>query len=176
MQYLKYFFLSLIVAVSNWLVAHAPFSEEVLSYIQTKLPLAGVLKKSGNFVYVAVDKAYVHKLIALIHEAGFEEPPYFADAGLVGAHITVINEAECLYYNIKDIPDCGKIIQFTPKNCQIIHLDHPRSPLSEETDELYLIVVDAPELHQIREKYRLPPAQYDFHITIGVKLKTAQPA
>lgn len=173
MRYLKYFFLSLMVAFTNWLVAHAPFSDKVLSYIQDKLPLEGVLKKSGNFVYLAIDEAYIHKLISLIHNAGFEEPPYFGGADLVGAHITVMSEAECLYYNIKDISDFGKTIQFTPKTCETIHLTRPCSPLPQETDELYLIVVDAPELNQIREKYGLPPAKYDFHITIGVKLKTA---
>ncbi|MDX8430418.1 MAG: hypothetical protein SNF33_01220 [Candidatus Algichlamydia australiensis] len=39
----------------------------------------------------------------------------------------------------------------------------------EGVDEVYFLVIEAPELDAIRKKYGLPQKKYEFHITIGVK-------
>ena len=63
------------------------------------------------------------------------------------------------------------MISFIPKKCQVVH-----PPGWKEVDQVYFIVVDAPWLDQIREKYGLPKSKYAFHITIGVKPKMAKSA
>jgi hypothetical protein len=125
---------------------------------------------SKDFVYVDVDDAYIHKLIRFIEKDGFKEPPYFESPRLGGAHISVMYKNETKEYGIKDLQECGEVICFTPKECRIV-----RTPGWKESDEVYIIVVDAPELNRIREKYGLPKG-YDFHITIGVKPKMAKSA
>jgi len=68
----------------------APSCPVILNYIDKNLPHHGTLKNSKGFVYVDLDDEYVHKLITFIQQDGFQEPPYFGDAALIGAHITVI--------------------------------------------------------------------------------------
>lgn len=131
---------------------------------QEELPHFGVLKKERDFFYVDLDDEYIHKLVKLIPYEGFEEPPYFENEHSVGAHISVIYAEEAQQYGITDITECGQTIFFRVKECQVAH-----PPKMAGVDEVYFIVVEAPELDLIREKYGLPKKKYDFHITIGVK-------
>lgn len=125
-----------------------------------------MLKSSDGFVYIDLDDEYVHKLTPFIQQEGFQEPPYFEEAGLVGAHITVIYPEEVIKYGIKEIEECGENISFVPKSCQVAY-----PPRWKGIDQVCFIVVEAPLLDEIREKYGLPKREYDFHITIGVKPK-----
>jgi len=164
MQYIKYIFFALI-SISNLCIAwEAPENSKVLEYVDSNLPHYGVLKNSGGFIYVDVDDEYIHHLVSFIQDAGFEEPPYFGREGLVGAHISVIYHDEMTKFMIDEIQECGQVISFTPKSCDVVH-----PPKWSEIDEVYFIVVDAPQLDQIREKYGLPKREHEFHITIGVK-------
>ena len=74
-------------------------------------------------------------------------------------------------YGIKKVKECGDVISFVPQTCQVVH-----PPKWKEIDEVYFVVVEAPQLDQIRKKYGLPKREYDFHITIGVKPKMARSA
>jgi hypothetical protein len=141
-----------------------------MDYAQNHLPHEGTLKSSGGFVYVDVDDDYIHKLVPMIQEYGFEEPPYFGNAGLVGAHITVIYPDEIKNHKISEIQEYGESISFTPQRCEAVY------PPTWHGDEAYFIVVEAPELDAIREKYGLPKRKYDYHITIGAKPKAAKAA
>ncbi|HSX11384.1 MAG TPA: hypothetical protein VLF94_06700 [Chlamydiales bacterium] len=149
----------------------APSCAPILHYIHDHLSCCGTLKNSSGFVYVDVDDGYIHELIPFIQEEGFEEPPYFGRSDLVGAHITVIYPEEMKKYNIQSIKECGTSIQFTPRACQVVH-----PPRQKETDGVYFIVVDAPQLDDLRKQYGLPKREYDFHITIGVKPKAIKSA
>ncbi len=160
------FFLIILFATSFAQEIPAPSCPVILNYIDKNLPNYGILKRSNGFVYVDLDDEYVHALITFIQQDGFQEPPYFGDAGLVGAHITVMYPEETAKYGIKDMKECGEMVFFVPKKCQVVH-----PPRWKEIDEVYFIVVDAPQLDKIREKYGLPKQEYDFHITIGVKPK-----
>lgn len=141
---------------------------KILDYAKKHLPGEGILKSTQNFVYVDIDDAYIHDLISFLKEDGFEEPKYFGTSDLVGAHITVIYPDEIKEYGAKGIAECGEKIPFAPKECKIAH-----PPQWEDNESVYFIVIDAPELDQIREKYGLPFRAHDFHITIGVKPATA---
>lgn len=136
----------------------------ILNYIEEHLSHSGVLKNANGFVYVDLEDEYIHELVLFIRGDGFEEPPYFEDSDLVGAHITVAYPDEMKKYNVKTMQEYGEPIGFTPKGCQRVH-----PPRWEGVDEIYLVVVQAPELDLLREKYGLPKREYDFHITIGVK-------
>lgn len=173
MRFLKYIhiFLVLFFATSVANEIPAPACTVILNYIQKNLPHCGKLTKSNGFVYVDLDDEYVHKLITFIQQDGFQEPPYFGDASSVGAHITVIYPEEITKYGVMDIKECGEVISFVPKECQLVH-----PPRWKEIDEVYFIVVESPQLDRIREKHRLPKREYDFHITIGVKPKVAKSA
>lgn len=139
---------------------------KILGYAKKHLPEDGILKSSQEFVYVDIDDAYIHHLISFLKEDGFEEPEYFGTPDLVGAHITVIYPHEIKEYGMKHIAECGKRISFSPKECKMAH-----PPKLESIENVYFIVVDAPELDRIRKKYGLPHREHDFHITIGIKRK-----
>lgn len=170
MRSLKYLVL-LIIIFSSCVAQEAPSCPSILNYIEKNLPHSGILKNAEGFVYVDVDDAYIHKLIAFIENDGFEEPPYFGNSHLVGAHITVIYPEEMKKYNVPRIQESGDIIYFVPKECKVAH-----PPKWRKIEEVYFIVVEAPELDRIRAEYGLPKHQYEFHITIGVKPKTAKAA
>jgi len=171
MQFLRCLFVPLMLFCHSCIAQEAPSCPKVLHYVQDQLPHCGILKKSESFVYVDVDDEYIHKLITFIQKDGFEEPPYFVNSDSVGAHITVMYEDEVKKYGIGEIQECGEKIYFTPKECKIVH-----PPRWQEMDEVYFIVVEAPELDRIRKKYGLTKKEYDFHITIGVKPKMAKSA
>lgn len=162
MRIIKYLILVL-VFISQSTFTEAPQDQEILHYSQTELPHMGILMNSGGFVYVNVDDEYIHHLVKFIEKEGFEEPPYFGK-DLVGAHITVMYPREIKEYGIEEIYETGTPISFQLKECQIVH-----PPNWKEIDKVYFITVEAPELDRIREKYRLPKREYDFHITIGVQ-------
>lgn len=149
----------------------APSCPVILNYIEKKLPHSGTLRSSDGFVYVDLDDEYIHGLIPFIQQDGFQEPPYFGEAGLVGAHITVIYPEEVAKYGVKEIRESGEVISFVPQKCQVVH-----PPKWKQIDEVYFIVVEAPQLDKIREKYGLPKRKVPFHITIGVKPKMAKSA
>jgi len=173
MRFLRclHIFLIILFSLSFAQEIPAPSCPAILNYIEENLPYCGILKNSHGFVYVDLDDEYIHKLITFIQQDGFQEPPYFGDAGLVGAHITVIYPEETTKYGIQEIEECGEIISFVPKDCRAVH-----PPRWKRIDEVYFIAIEAPQLDKIREKYGLPKREYDFHITIGVKPKLAKSA
>lgn len=168
MKFMKWCLLFLTTIYQSVLAQEISFFPQILTYIENCLPLYGTLVKTGDFIYLDVDDQYVYKLISFIEKDGFQAPPYFGSPDLVGAHITVIYPDEAKKYKIKDIEEHGEKIYFSPKICQIVH-----PPQWEGIDEIFLVVVDSPELDKIRQKYGLPQKRYNFHITIGVKPKVA---
>lgn len=159
-------FLAVFFFCSSCYAQEAPAQSEVLEYAKTHLTNSGTLQFSSGFAYVEVDDEYIFSLLPFIEKVGFIAPPYFGREDLVGAHVTVIYPHEVIEYGIQEIPECGQVISFTPKDCMVVH-----PPRMQDVDEVYFIVVEAPELDAIREKYGLPKRQYEFHITIGVKPK-----
>jgi len=96
-------------------------AKRLLKFISKKLPQHGILRKdTQGMVYVTINNNYIYKLIQFIQGEGFEAPPYFGK-GKHGAHITVMPMDEVLYHAVGEIKECGKAIQFEPKECQIIH-------------------------------------------------------
>ena len=139
---------------------------KVLELVNSTLPHSGVLKKTSNFLYVDIDDAYIHQIALLIKEEGFSTPPYFDNIELVGAHISVAYPEEI--ENFTEIAECGTKIEFIPKRCEIIRLTK-ESSFFQNVEEVYLLIIEAPELDRMREKYGLPKRRYAFHITVGVK-------
>lgn len=135
---------------------------QMIEYAENHLPQSGILKSTGKFVYVDVDDDYIHRLVSFIEEDGFQEPPYFGDFDLVGAHISVIYPDEMEKFAIGDIDECGKRISFALRAGEVVH------PPKWVYDEVFFLSVDAPELDKIREKYGLPKRGFPYHITIGV--------
>lgn len=150
-------------------------SLDVLSHVETQLSRQGTLKQAGRFVYVDLDDGYIHQLIQLVSEKGFEKPPYFepSEKGAaigshvigVGAHISVIYPDE-IGEDIA-IEEVGETVSFRPVQCHIVR--PPRLGWSGVADEAYVLVIDAPRIRQIREKYGLRPEGHKLHITIGVR-------
>ncbi len=136
---------------------------EVLTYANENLPQCGVLRNTNGFVHLDVDDHYIYDLVPLIREEGFESPPYFGKEGLVGAHISVIFPDE-----LKDveIEECGKEFSFQLLNCITVIPEQFKGLV-----EFYFLIVEAPELNDLREKYGLARCEYNFHITIGLKQK-----
>lgn len=161
---MKYVILSAILLFESC-SAYEPLSEsKVLECFHAQLH-SGVLKRVQDFLYVDIDDALIHQIAPLIQEEGFSKPSYF-DNELVGAHISAAFPAEI--EKINEIAECGTEISFIPKRCEIVYLEQP-SPFLPNVKELYLLIIEAPQLDQIREKYGLPKQRYAFHITLGVK-------
>jgi len=139
---------------------------EILQYIEANLPCEGILRREDDFIYLDLDDEYIHALIALIEEEGFQEPPYFSAPYLAGAHISVIYSDEIQDYQLSEIEEMGMRLGFMPRKCLIVHPSDWK-----EIDQVFCIVVEAPELDEIRVRYGLPMRRYEFHITIGVKPK-----
>jgi hypothetical protein len=142
-------------------------SSEILQYCENNFPHSGILKFTEDFLYVDLDDAYIHELTPFIQEEGFEEPPYFGDH-LVGAHISVIYPKEIKQHGFTKFDEVGQTINFSIKECKIVKPHEWRG-----VDAIYVIVVDALKLKEIRKKYGLPEGDLGFHITIGVKYKSS---
>lgn len=162
---MKLFFRCLILIVGISGQGEASPCEEILEYIENRLPQEGVLKSSEDFVYVALDNAYIHELISFIQKEGFEEPPYFSGAYDVGAHISVIYPRELAGREPLKIGELGKEIVFQVKSCEVC--EAPRLG-----GEVWVVLVDAPELDRLRIKYGLPAGAH-FHITIGLRMRSS---
>ncbi len=168
MKWLRYGVIVAILVCQSAIARESPSCPKVMEYVQNRLSHFGTLKHSGKLVYLDVDDDYIDQLVSLIRAEGFDEPPRFGNEDSVGTHIIVIYPEEIERYGIGDIPEVGQIIYFIPKECIIAN------PLRwESIDEVYIIVIEAPELDWIRTKYKLPKREQDFHITIGVKPKIA---
>src|ERR1700722_17610094 len=110
MRILSYLFAFAAIAGQAASPQEAPFCATVLQSAQTEFSNSGVLKNSEGFVYIDLDDDSVHKLVALIEKKGFVEPPYFGNADLVGAHISVVYPDEMEKYHIDEIQECGEVI------------------------------------------------------------------
>ena len=143
--------------------AEAPHETEVLTYAKQHFPSSGVLKNTNGFVYLDISDRFIHELVPLIQESGFETPPYFGKESLAGAHISVIFPEE-----LKDvvIDECGKRFSFQLTKCITLFPEQFKGVV-----EFYFLIVEAPELNDLREKYGLAKCEYNFHITIGIKQK-----
>lgn len=159
-------FFSFLLFTSS-LVARVPLSESQVMECVGRLPLSGTLERSSDFLFVKIDDCFIYDVLSLIEREGFSSPPYFGE-GRVGAHISIAfpNELE----KIPNIPECGSKVSFTLRSCEVIQLQS-ESEILAGIDELYLLVIDAPELDALREKYGLPKSKYPFHITLGAKQK-----
>jgi hypothetical protein len=133
--------------------------DAMLQYAKTSLPSSGILKQNPDgFAYVDIDDGYIHELIRFID--GFEEPPYFNRIDSVGAHISVIYASES-----RKIPHLGEKIEFQVKSCELVPIS---SILGMKAESIFLILVDAPELDQMREQAGLPPIRGGMHIAVGI--------
>ena len=168
MYFFRYLLLVMIVICHSCIALEPTSCRRILTYIENSLSEQGVLKRSGNFVYVALDEDYIHKLVTLIQDDGFEAPPYFGQLYDSGAHISVIYPEEWVDKESSIISEIGETVYFQAKGCQIWE-----TPNWEGVESVWVVLVDAPVLTQLRDKYGFPPGSH-YHITIGVKPKIAK--
>lgn len=142
----------------------------IVRYIHQHLPNYGKLERSPNgFFYLKVDDDYVHQCIGQISEEGFEAPPYFGELYTTGAHISIFYPEE-LTGKKPVLSEIGQTVYFHVKGCQIWTPPHWK-----EIEQVYVVLVEAPLLKSLREKYGFSQ-DFQFHITIGVKRKMAKSA
>ncbi len=138
---------------------------KILDYVEKNLKLSGTLKQDKQgFVYVDVDNDYICKLTGLIEDPGFVQPDYFQGEYRYGAHVSVIYAAEAARYKMGKLEEAGRTVHFHVCRCEIVATE--RDPA---IDSYYFLIIESPELSEIRRKYGLPQPKYPFHITIGVK-------
>ena len=137
-------------------------AKDELNDVFEKLSKSGVMKKTGTgFTFIDVDDKYVTEGVKILRKYGFGAPPYFG-RGLVGAHITVMDEEEA-----KDVDDrtiLGKEVNFAVEGFNIVK---PRGVWAES--ELFLVIVKADILDDIREEAGVEKKKHPFHITIGTR-------
>jgi hypothetical protein len=132
---------------------------DVVLFAKTHLPTEGKLvQTSDGFAYVKVDDRYIHDLFPKLKAPGYGTPPYFSRKDAPGAHISVFYENERVV-----VSEVGKSFNFTLKDIVVVE---PKKGV-----KYIVLMVNAPELEQLRQKYGLKPKlnNHEFHITIGKK-------
>ncbi|KKM60261.1 hypothetical protein LCGC14_1543610 [marine sediment metagenome] len=140
-------------------------------YAQLKeVKLRGILKKTkDNFVYLDISNDIINGFISILDDEGINKPPYnLKSFNNVGAHISVIGIDEYKNNEIKEIKEIGQEFNFVLKD---LKTTNPKG--WDEMKKIYFLRVDAPELEELRNKYKLSKLieGHDFHITIGVEKK-----
>lgn len=133
-----------------------------LLHAGSTLSCSGVLARSANnLIYLDVDDAYIHRLFPLLREQAIKKPDYFG-RGRAGAHISVIYPEEGIVFNPQDL---GIKYFFTVKELVLAEMN---------LKKYYVLLVNCPNLVQLRSKYSLPKQLnfkgywIDLHITIAV--------
>lgn len=141
--------------------AFHPSWKQVLEYAREHFPQEGKLMvKSDGFVYLKVDDQYIHTLFPMLElqKEGYREPPYFRAREAPGAHISVF------YVNEHIVPEeVGQSFHFELKDIVI--------EKASNRDRYAVLVVEAPELEKLREKYGLSPKLlgHEYHISLAKK-------
>lgn len=139
-----------------------------------KLNPKGVLKQEEDgTVYLEVSKEFITKIIPLINVPGKIVPPRGCQGKKKGrAQIKVIHESELVKHEIWEIREVGQEYTFKVVSLRTVKLHKDR-----KVRKLWLLVVDAPELEQLRAKYGLKPLPRgrDFHILIGKQVPGEKP-
>ena len=163
--------LTLTILLCTSLFADSPLLplDTAVSTQLDQLPLKGTLKQRGRFVYVDLHDDYIFKLHDYLEAMGYQTPPYFEESRSAGAHITAIYPKEIPSELM--IAECGEQISFNIIGCREIEPRHWR-----EMKRLFLLIVEAPRLDEIRKSYGLRPMRYPFHITVGAIPNRSQAA
>lgn len=165
----KLFYFLFILAFSSQAICFeigAPYIQETdwskaVRFANQNLPKNGVLKrKSDGFVYLKVDDRYIYDLLPMLgieHEE-FRIPPYFRSTEAPGAHISVFYSDE----NVNP-SEVGQIFEFTPKKIRVVRAGRHA--------KYAILVVESPQLEELRKRYGLSPLlkNHEFHITVGKK-------
>ena len=131
---------------------------ELCKVLET-LPTSGLLKKTNTgFIYVDVDDRFIWSGIQVLKKFGFKEPPYFGE-DLVGAHISVMFEAEGEEVDVQDILNME--VNFEVEKFEMVKPGGNR--------ELFLVIVSADILDDLREENGLVKMRNPFHITIATR-------
>ena len=73
MHLFKFFLIATVATFQGALEKESPCRSAVLEYAHKHLPTEGTLSSDSLFVYVDIDDAYIHNLVSLIEQEGFEE-------------------------------------------------------------------------------------------------------
>lgn len=131
-------------------------SARVMQWATTHLSHQGILKIYEGYVYLKVDNGYVDQLYPMLELS----PGYHKLHNPHGAHITVVEPWEKKRSRIDEV---GQAFNFTPTNLKIFNT---------KRKSWVVLIVDAPELKQLREKHGLSPLPdnaHSFHISIAEK-------
>jgi hypothetical protein len=151
-------------------VVHVIENPEVIAKAE-QLPHQGIFKKSSGkekhhetYFYLKVDDRFITELAPLLKEQGVVPDHHFD-----GAHITVFLDREGRDLP-NDLPEVGHTYRFTIKNLSTVEIRKYVEPDKHVFIQEYMVIVEAPELEALRQKYGFSPLPYGkdgFHITIA---------
>lgn len=140
-----------------------PIALQRLSFLSQK----GVLKeKSNGYLYLDLPNDYITQAIALIETSGKMLPSRdYTNRKGIGAHISVIFENERWNSQIYEVLEVGQEFSFSIKEFGTLSAKNDKN-------KIWMLIVDAPDLEALRERYGLNriARDQDFHITIGLEL------
>lgn len=129
----------------------------------------GVLKqKKSGYVYLEVSNDFIGELLPLVAAPGKMVPPHhYTNNTGIGAHISVMYEDELIHNEIWEIAELGQQFTFTVEDLRTV-----KCSKEGKTQKFWILVVDAPQLEQLRIGYGLSSKLkgHDFHITIGTQV------
>ena len=167
MYFFRILFTALLLSIPSIYAEEAPYREEILIYAEMELPHHGILKHkpSTGLIYLDVSDDYITELVKFVEADGFLDSTCLDGPNTIGAHISVISGKEAR--SLESVEELGQEFFFILKDCIKV-----QPATWKAVDELYILVVEAPELDVLRKKYGLPPKPHEFHITIGVEAKS----
>lgn len=164
MYFVRFLFIVMLFFAQSIYTEEIPHREEILIYSEMELPHYGTLKCGPTgLIYLDVSNDYITELVKFIEADGFLDSTCLDGPNTIGAHISVISGKEAR--SLKNFKELGQEFFFIIKDCIKVN-----PPLWKAVDELYILVVEAPELDAIRNKYGLLNKLHEFHITIELKM------
>ena len=129
----------------------------------------GILKQRDNgYLYLEVSDNFIAEAIPLIVAPGKIIPPrHYTSKKGIGAHISVMDENEVISNEIWEIQEVGQEFTFKVMELRTVKLNR-----ENKMKKLWLLVVDAPQLEELRKSYGLSP---DSKTTISTSRSARKP-
>lgn len=128
----------------------------IMAYAESTLAMKGILEQDATgMVYLDIPANFAETLLPLIQEEGVEPSPIFVP-------VMLAHEAQ-EKAGLGPIKELGETFSF-----KLLGLHAVKPLLWPEIEKVYFLVIHAPGLDELREKYLLP-GKIPLHMTLGIK-------
>ena len=133
---------------------------KLLSTVAKIEGLAQLWMKDSGYMYLDLNNSYIESALELLPESeDFSRGP-----GSLGAHISVVYEAEIVEQEVWEPQAIGEWFEFEVKALRYVDRKH-----GKKHERIWFLAVDSPALQRLRKHWGMGPKLqgHDFHITLG---------